>query len=80
MQITMKYQHTSVRRAIIKTSANNEKELTTDNAEIQRLLRATICQENRQPGKNGQILRKVQQPSKTDSGRNRNYEQTNHKH
>lgn len=30
--------------------------------------------------KNGQILRKVQQPSKTDSGRNRNYKQTNHKH
>ena len=38
MQILMKYQHTPVRRAIIKMSTNNEKEVTTDNAEIQRLL------------------------------------------
>ena len=33
----------------------------------------------RQPGRNGQILRKLQ-PSKTEPGRNRNYEQVNHKH
>ena len=30
-------------------------------------------------GRNGHILRKVQ-PSKTEPGRNRNHEQTNHKH
>ena len=35
-----------------------------------------ICQQNGQPGRNGQILRKVQS-SKTDPGRNRNYEQSN---
>ena len=34
----------------------------------QRLLQATVCQENGQPGRNGQILRKVQ-PSKTKPGR-----------
>jgi len=38
MQITMKYEHTPVRRALIKRSTHNEKEVTTDNAEIQRLL------------------------------------------
>ena len=32
-----------------------------------------------QPGRNGQILRKVQS-SKTEQGRNRNYEQPNYKH
>ena len=32
-----------------------------------------------QPRKNGQILRKVQSP-KTEPGRNRKYEQTNHKY
>ena len=31
-----------------------------------------------QPGRNGQILRKVK-PFKTEPGRNRKYEQTNHK-
>ena len=31
-----------------------------------------------QPGRNGHILRKVQ-PSKTEPGRNRNYEQASHK-
>ena len=34
---------------------------------------------NGQPGRNGQVLRKVQ-PSKTEPGRNRNYEQPNYKH
>ena len=43
-----------------------------------RLLQATLLQKNGQPGRNGQILRKVQ-PSKTKAGRNRKYEQTNHK-
>ena len=43
-----------------------------------RLLQATLCKKNGQPGRNGQILRKVK-PSKTEPGRNRKYEQTNHK-
>ena len=34
---------------------------------------------NGQPGRNGQILRKVQS-SKTELGRNRDYEQPNYKH
>ena len=34
---------------------------------------------NGQPGRNGQVLRKVQF-SKTELGRNRNYEQANYKH
>ena len=68
-----------------KTQINgikNEKEVTTDTAEIQsimRLLQATICQQNGQPGRNGQIHRKAQ-PSKTEQGRNRKYKQTNQKH
>ena len=40
-----------------------------------RLLQATICQKNGQPGRNGQILRKVQ-PPETEPGRNRQYKQT----
>ena len=42
---------------------NENGEITTDNIEIQRiikrLLSATICQQNGQLGRNGQILRKV---------------------
>ena len=38
-----------------------------------------ICQQNGQPGRNGQILRKVQ-PSKTEPERSRKYEQANDKH
>ena len=44
-----------------------------------RSLQTTICQKNGQPGRNGQILRKVQSP-KTESGRNRKYEQNNPKY
>ena len=44
-----------------------------------RLLQATIFQYNVQSGTNGKFLRKVQYP-KTESGRNRKYEQTNHKY
>ena len=47
---------------------NENGEITTDNTEIQRIIRdyyltlhilATICQQNGQLGRNGQILRKV---------------------
>ena len=44
-----------------------------------KLPQATIFQYNVQPGTNGKFLRKVQYP-KTESGRNRKYEQTNHKY
>ena len=44
-----------------------------------KLPQATICQYSGQPKRNGQILRKVQ-PSKIETGRNRKYEHTNHKH
>ena len=43
-----------------------------------RLLHTIICQQNEQPRKNGQVLRKVQS-STSQPGRNTNYEQTNHK-
>ena len=44
-----------------------------------RLLQATVCQYNRQSARNEQILRKIQSP-KTEPGRNRKYEQANHKY
>ena len=71
-----------------KTQINrirNEKGgVTTDTAEIQRIMRDYNKQlysnkMDRQPGRNGQMLRKSQ-PSKTETGRNRKYKQTNHKH
>ena len=37
------------------------------------------AKKNGQPGRNGQILRKLQ-PSETELGRNRKYKHTNHKH
>ena len=37
-----------------------------------RLLSATVCKQNGQPGRNGQILRKLQL-SKTEQGRNRKF-------
>jgi len=43
-----------------------------------RWLRATICQQNGQPGRNGKVCRE-DQPSKTEPGRNRNYNQVNHR-
>ena len=64
---------------------NEKGEVPTATSEIQRIMRdvmllqATICQKNGQPGRNGQILRNAQ-PSETEPGRNRKYEQTNHKH
>ena len=58
-----------------KTSHNRH---NRDTKHRKRLLQATLCQKNGQPGRNGQILRKVQ-PSETEPGRKRKYEQTNHK-
>ena len=52
---------------------NKNGEITIDNKEIQRIMRllsATICQQNGQLGRNGQILRKAQL-FKTEPGRNR---------
>ena len=53
--------------------------VTTDNAEIQRIIREYYEQlygNKIDNGRNGQILRKIQS-SKTEPGRNRNYEQPN---
>ena len=49
---------------------NENGEITTDNTEIQRIIRDYYRQQNGQLGRNGQILRKVQL-SKTEPGRNR---------
>ena len=58
-------------------------EIIPDNTEIKknhkRIIWTVIWQQIRQPGRNGQILRNAQ-PSETEPGRNRKYEQTNHKH
>ena len=59
---------------------NEKGEVTTDNAEIQRIIREYYEQlygNKIDNGRNGQILRKIQS-SKTEPGRNRNYEQPNH--
>ena len=62
---------------------NEKGEVTTDNAEIQRIIRDYYEQlygnKIDKPGRDGQILRKVQS-SKTEPERNRNYEQPNQKH
>ena len=42
-----------------------------------RVLWTVICQQNGQPRRNEQIFRNIQ-PSKTESGRNRQSEQTDH--
>ena len=68
-----------------KTQINrlrNEKgEVTTDTAEIQRIMRDYYKQlyANKMDRRNGQILRKAQ-PSKTEPGRRTKHEQTNHKY
>ena len=60
-----------------------KKEVTVDTTEIQRIIRVYYKQlyslQNGKPRRNAQILRKVQ-TSKTESGRNRRYGQTNHKY
>ena len=62
---------------------NEKGEVTTENAEIQRVIRDYYEQlyGNKMDSleKNGQILRKVQS-SKTEPRRNRNYDQPNCKH
>ena len=61
---------------------NEKEEVTTDNAEIQRIIRDYYEQlygNKIDNCRNCQILRKVQS-SKTEPGRNRNYEQPNYKH
>ena len=67
----------------IKKITNEKGEVTTDNAEIQRIIRDYYEQlygnKIDKPGRDGQILRKVQS-SKTEPERNRNYEQPNYKH
>ena len=45
--------------------------------DYKRTIRTIICQQNGQLRRNGQISRNVQSP-KTESGRNRKYEQTIH--
>ena len=56
-----------------------------DTTEIQRIIRdyyiiiSNYSQQIVQPGKSGQIFKKIQ-PSKTQTERNRKYENSNHKH
>ena len=57
---------------------NEKEEVTTDNAEMQRIIR-DYYEQLYGNKRNGQILRKVQF-SKTEPGRNRNHEQPNYKH
>ena len=61
---------------------NEKGEETTDTAEIQRIMRVLYKQLYANKMDNLEkmdILRKLQ-PSKTEPGRNRKYEQTSHKH
>ena len=70
-------------KAQINRIRNEKGEVTTDTAEIKRILRdyykQLYAKKNGQRGRNGQILRNAQ-PAKTEPGRNRQYEHTNHKH
>ena len=76
--ITKKREKTQINRI-----RNEKGEATTDTAVIQRIMRDyykhLYANKRGQPGRNGQILRKAQ-PSETEPGRNRKYEQPNHKH
>ena len=67
----------------IYTIRNENGEVIIDNTEVQRIIRDYYEQlyGNKMDNlkKNGQLLRKVQS-FKTESGRNRNYEQPNYKH
>ena len=63
-----------------KQNKNERGEITTDITEIQNMIREyneVICQQIRQPKKNGQIFRNIQ-PSNTESRRNRQSQQTEH--
>ena len=63
-----------------KKRKKEKEEVTTDSAEIQRIIREYYEQlygNKIDNGRNGQILRKVQF-SKTEPGRNRNYEPPNY--
>ena len=76
--ITKKREKTQINRI-----RNEKREVTTDTAEIQRIMRDDYKQlyANKMDNleKNGQILREAQ-PCKTEPGRNRKHKQTNHKH
>ena len=70
------------RKTQINRIRNEKGEVTTDTAEIQRIMRDYY----KQPYANKmynleemEILRKAQ-PSETETGRNRKYKQNNHKH
>ena len=68
-------------RAQINKIRSEKGEVTTDTTEIQRIIRDYCKQlyDTKMPRRFGRILRKVQS-LKTEPGRNRKYEQTNHKH
>ena len=62
-----------------KLSAHKYKIKTRNWNYQQRLPQATMCQENGQPERNRQILRKAQSPQ-TEQGRNRKHKHANHKY
>ena len=46
----------------------NEREVTTDAIETQRIIKRILCQQTGQPRRNGQTPRKIQ-PSETEQGK-----------